>query len=72
MALTCIEKDEETPLLETATLKLVANLQSKGDCLNLQLEGCLLANVFNNIKVGWEPVVDTWPLKLEIASSGDM
>ena len=72
ITLTCVENDEETPLLEVATLKLVTNLQSKADDLMLQLEVDMLANVFNNIKAGWEPVVDRWPVKLEIASSGDM
>ena len=71
ISLSCIEKDEETPLLEIATLKLKASLQSKDASIVLQLEGESLANVFNNIKVGWEPVMDRWPVKLEVASNRD-
>lgn len=62
----CIINKEETPLLDFAAQKLEALVWQKGDTLALHLEGQLLLNVFNNIRYGWEPVIDRWHFKLQL------
>lgn len=62
----CIVGEQETPLFEVAILRLEAAIRQEGEALVCALESGILMNVFNNIKFGWEPVVDRWPLRLQL------
>lgn len=61
-----ISGSRETPLLELAFVSLAADIQHKDLGIVGHLKGDVLINVFSNIKVGWEAMLERWPFEVQM------
>lgn len=55
----------ETPLLEAALLSVGSSSRGIGAGLQGRMEGQVLANVYTNMRQGWEPLLEPWPFAVQ-------
>ena len=66
LVLSTVSGSEETPLLEVGLLSLETSTRHADGVLLTHLNGRLLANVYTNTRLGWEPVLEPWTLGVQI------